>query len=58
MLTELIGAAPASATFEVEYESPRQFNREYSRFFGQTPMLDFRTLRSPSALPLESVNIR
>jgi AraC-like DNA-binding protein len=46
----------ASAAFEVGYESASQFNREYSRFFGQPPMRDIRTLRSPSAPPLESVN--
>ena len=43
----------ASAAFAVGYESASQFNREYSRFFGQPPMRDVRTLRSPSALPLE-----
>src|ERR1700687_220331 len=46
----------ASAGFEVGYESASQFNREYSRFFGQPPMRDVRTLRSPSAPPMESVN--
>jgi AraC-like DNA-binding protein len=50
------GLDAASAAFEVGYESASQFNREYSRFFGQPPMRDVRTLRSPSALPLESVN--
>jgi AraC-like DNA-binding protein len=44
----------ASAAFAVGYESASQFNREYSRFFGQPPMRDVRTLRSPSALPLEA----
>jgi AraC-like DNA-binding protein len=48
------GLDAASAAFEVGYESASQFNREYSRFFGQPPMRDIRTLRSPSALPLES----
>jgi AraC-like DNA-binding protein len=50
MLTD--GLDAASAAFEVGYESASQFNREYSRFFGQPPMRDIRTLRSPSA-PLE-----
>ena len=45
-----------SAAFEVGYESATQFNREYSRFFGQPPKRDIRTLRSPGALPLESVS--
>jgi AraC-like DNA-binding protein len=45
----------ASVAFEVGYESASQFNREYSRFFGQPPIRDIRTLRSPSAPPLDSV---
>jgi AraC-like DNA-binding protein len=49
------GLDAASAAFEVGYESATQFNREYSRLFGQPPMRDIRTLRSPSALPMESV---
>ena len=44
MLVE--GLDAASAAFEVGYESPSQFNREYSRFFGLPPMRDVRTLRS------------
>jgi AraC-like DNA-binding protein len=52
------GLDAASAAFEVGYESASQFNREYSRFFGQPPMRDIRTLRSPSAPPLESVTNR
>jgi AraC-like DNA-binding protein len=49
------GLDAASAAFEVGYESASQFNREYSRFFGQPPMRDIRTLRSPS-VPLELRN--
>jgi AraC-like DNA-binding protein len=49
------GLDAASAAFEVGYESASQFNREYSRLFGQPPMRDIRTLRSPGAPPLESV---
>jgi len=45
------GLDAASAAFEVGYESASQFNREYSRLFGQPPMRDIRTLRSPGALP-------
>ena len=52
------GLDAASAAFEVGYESASQFNREYSRFFGQPPMRDIRTLRSPDALSLESVGNR
>jgi AraC-like DNA-binding protein len=43
MLTE--GLDAASAAFEVGYESPSQFSREYSRFFGQPPMRDIKARR-------------
>ncbi len=56
MLVE--GLDAASAAFEVGYESASQFNREYSRLFGQPPMRDIRTLLSPGAPPLESVTNR
>lgn len=39
------GLDAAGAAFEVGYESPTQFSREYSRFFGQPPMRDIRALR-------------
>jgi AraC-like DNA-binding protein len=52
------GLDAASAAFEVGYESASQFNREYSRLFGQPPMRDIRTLRSPGSMPLESVSHR
>ena len=52
------GLDAASAAFEVGYESASQFNREYSRFFGQPPMRDVRTLRSPNAPQFESVGSR
>lgn len=54
----LNGLDAASAAFEVGYESTSQFNREYSRFFGQPPIRDIRTLRAPGARPLESVSSR
>ena len=50
------GLDAASAAFEVGYESASQFNREYSRFFGQPPLRDVRALRSPNAPQLESVS--
>jgi AraC-like DNA-binding protein len=50
------GLDAASAAFEVGYESASQFNREYSRFFGQPPMRDIRSLRSPGALPMDSAS--
>lgn len=38
----------ASAAFQVGYESPSQFNREYKRFFGKPPMRDIQSLRAGS----------
>jgi AraC-like DNA-binding protein len=43
------GLDAASAAFEVGYESASQFNREYSRFFGQPPMRDIKTRRQAHA---------
>jgi transcriptional regulator GlxA family with amidase domain len=40
------GLDAASAAFEVGYESATQFSREYSRFFGQPPIRDIRSIRS------------
>lgn len=42
MLTERVDAS--TAAFEVGYESPSQFSREYSRMFGAPPLRDIRTL--------------
>jgi AraC-like DNA-binding protein len=50
------GLDAASAAFDVGYESASQFNREYGRLFGQPPMRNIRTLRSPDAPLLESVS--
>jgi AraC-like DNA-binding protein len=47
MLNE--GLDAASAAFEVGYESASQFNREYSRFFGQPPMRDVKARRFTSS---------
>ena len=43
MLMEHLDAA--TAAFKVGYESPSQFNREYSRLFGKPPFRDITTLR-------------
>jgi len=43
MLAEQLDAATAS--FEVGYESPSQFSREYSRLFGNSPARDISILR-------------
>ena len=38
----------ASAAYEVGYESPSQFSREYNRQFGAPPLRDIKTLRKTS----------
>ena len=43
MLNEHLDAA--NAAFNVGYESPSQFSREYSRLFGVTPKRDINGLR-------------
>ena len=43
MLVERLDAG--SAAYRVGYESPSQFNREYSRNYGLSPLKDVRTLR-------------
>jgi AraC-like DNA-binding protein len=44
MLNERLDAA--SAAFQVGYESPSQFSREYGRLFGAPPKRDIELLRS------------
>ncbi len=48
------GLDAASAAFEVGYESASQFNREYSRFFGQPPMRDIKARRLAGAATAHS----
>ena len=43
MLMERLDAA--AAAFEVGYDSPSQFSREYRRLFGQPPLRDITNLR-------------
>ncbi len=43
MLTERLDAT--AAAFQVGYESPSQFSREYSRLFGAPPLRDITSLR-------------
>lgn len=47
MLSERMDAA--NAAFQVGYESPSQFNREYNRQFGAPPLRDITKLRQISA---------
>jgi AraC-like DNA-binding protein len=44
----LIGglATATSVAFDVGYESPSQFNREYARFFGRPPATDAREVKA------------
>lgn len=46
----LEGRDAASAAFDVGYESASQFNREYSRYFGRSPVRDVKALRASQAL--------
>lgn len=39
------GHAVTTAAYEVGYQSPSQFNREYSRYFGASPARDTAALR-------------
>ncbi|MEH1900626.1 MAG: AraC family transcriptional regulator [Nostoc sp.] len=36
----------ANAAYQVGYESPSQFSREYSRMFGAPPVRDIERLRT------------
>ena len=47
MLAESLDAA--TAAFQVGYESPSQFSREYSRLFGAPPLRDIAKLRQPAS---------
>ena len=53
MLNNALDAA--SAAYEVGYESTTQFNREYSRFFGQPPIRDVRAIRESNTRPSEAM---
>jgi AraC-like DNA-binding protein len=46
MLMERFDAT--TAAFEVGYESPSQFSREYRRFFGEPPLHDIKNLQQVS----------
>jgi len=49
MLTERLDAA--TAAFQVGYESPSQFSREYSRLFGAPPLRDIKGLQQNHLFP-------
>jgi len=42
-------AANVETAFEVGYESPSQFSREYARMFGLPPRRDIQALRRAAA---------
>ena len=48
MLTERLDAA--TSAFQVGYESPSQFSREYSRIFGAPPLRDMASLRQMASI--------
>ena len=51
----LLGGVDAtSAAYEVGYESVSQFNREYSRLFGQPPMRDVKMLRDNKVVDINA----
>ena len=47
MLNENFDAA--TAAFEIGYESPSHFSRDYSRLFGAPPERDITNLRAQAA---------
>jgi len=48
------GIDATSVAYEVGYESVSQFNREYSRFFGQPPMRDVKALRDGKVVSINA----
>ena len=52
MLTESFDAG--TAAFEVGYESPSQFSREYSRMFGDSPLRDITSLRQTAVAAINT----
>ena len=49
------GLDATNAAFEVGYESVSQFNREYSRMFGEPPMRNIRALRDSKVVAIDLV---
>jgi AraC-like DNA-binding protein len=41
----------SAAAFNVGYESPSQFSREFKRFFGRTPIAEVEWMKTAYALP-------
>jgi AraC-like DNA-binding protein len=53
MLTE--DKSAETAAYEVGYDSPTQFNREYKRQFGEPPHRDIEKLLEKGATPEEAL---
>jgi len=51
------GVDATSAAYKVGYESVSQFNREYSRFFGQPLMRDVKAFRTNSLSPHNAAGV-
>jgi len=51
------GVDATSAAYKVWYESVSQFNREYSRFFGQPLMRDVKAFRTNSLSPHNAAGV-
>lgn len=49
-----MGLMPPVRRFEVGYESASQFSREYSRFFGQPPIRDVKSLRDGKVVAINA----
>ena len=49
------GLDASTVAFEVGYESVSQFNREYSRFYGQPPLRDIKKLRDEKVVEISAV---
>jgi AraC-like DNA-binding protein len=47
-------ADATSAAYEVGYESASQFNREYSRFFGQPPIRDIKAMHDSKVVAIDA----
>jgi AraC-like DNA-binding protein len=52
--TLLGGLDATSAAYEADDESVSQFNREYSRLFGQPPMRDVKALRDNKVVAMDA----
>ena len=52
MLKDRVDAT--SVAYEVGYESVSQFNREYSRFFGQPPIRDIKAKRDSRVVAIDA----